>query len=477
MSFAEGYLMGLQLKERRAQEAVRQREWQQQLAAQQEEFKTRQQDAFDDRAMKLWELTLPQHQVTSEGGLVTLPGADVSGPLNLLKQHGQAIGLNTGGIDRMLSGLGPSAAPMQSIGAPSITAIPGPDLSQDPGIQNLLKLVPTEQQAEAKALTESGLKKADLVRGLSGLINKPPTEQTAAEQSRYLGILQKQKLGQPVTAEEKAFTASYEHMKEFAGQAAQQIRIEGLQQMREYPVIDTETGSLQYLNPQVLNQAPAGKYAPVGAGMQAMSRRALIEDIRGGIQNVTSSLKALKTGFSTADRAQLAAALADPSSTLGAYAQSFFRNLGPDQQQYVIDLFSLREQAMAMRSVLGAGTGSEDMRRAIIQTLPGPGTPSADYAQKQLDRFSGVLDRLERGVPNVPLPGGAGARPAPTPTPAAAAPAQATPGQAAPDTAGKPPSKFHFSKSAWRQLHPRASDRQLQSAVQDAQDKGYDVAE
>src|SRR6516165_7078552 len=43
MSFAEGYLMGLQLKERRAQEAVRQREWQQQLAAQQEEFKTRQQ--------------------------------------------------------------------------------------------------------------------------------------------------------------------------------------------------------------------------------------------------------------------------------------------------------------------------------------------------------------------------------------------------------------------------------------------------
>jgi len=61
----------------------------------------------------------------------------------------------------------------------------------------------------------------------------------------------------------------------------------------------------------------------------------------------------------------------------------------------------LTENAMAMRSVLGAGQGSEDLRNAIIRTLPGVMSPDKKYAQKQLDLFEKTLDRLKKGVPQM----------------------------------------------------------------------------
>ena len=38
-----------------------------------------------------------------------------------------------------------------------------------------------------------------------------------------------------------------------------------------------------------------------------------------------------------------------------------------------------------------------------MATIPGPATPNKAYASKQLDTFEKVLNRLERGVPKVPL--------------------------------------------------------------------------
>ena len=58
---------------------------------------------------------------------------------------------------------------------------------------------------------------------------------------------------------------------------------------------------------------------------------------------------------------------------------------------------------MAMRSVLGAGQGSEGLKNAIVATLPGPRTPTREYAAKQLDAFERALDRLSRSIPKVKL--------------------------------------------------------------------------
>jgi len=173
---------------------------------------------------------------------------------------------------------------------------------------------------------------------------------------------------------------------------------------KEFAALDTQNGNRPvYVTPQQMAADPA-RYMPAPAGAQALGREALITDIKGSITNLQDSISRLDQGFTTTQRAALAAAIADPQGTMGQFIQSIAREpLSPAQQDYVIDLFQLREQAMAMRSVLGAGQGSEDLRRAIVQTLPGPGTPSADFGKKQLDRFMQVVNRLERGVPNAPL--------------------------------------------------------------------------
>lgn len=143
--------------------------------------------------------------------------------------------------------------------------------------------------------------------------------------------------------------------------------------------------------------------ASASTAPQAMGRQALINDIRGGIQTTKQAAEKLDKSFDAGSRALLAAGLADPTTTSMQFFQSIPRgSLTEAQENYIIQLFQLREQAMAMRSVLGAGQGSEDLRRAILSTIPGPGTPSASYALKQLDAFERVLGRLEKGVVTLP---------------------------------------------------------------------------
>ncbi len=157
--------------------------------------------------------------------------------------------------------------------------------------------------------------------------------------------------------------------------------------------------------PQFVKDNPQAVQTTPGATVQAMGRQALISDIRRAANNVRGNLTVLDSGLF--DRAALGAALADPNSTVGQFLQSFPRAAEDDKtQQFVSDLYSLREQAMAMRSVLGAGQGSEDLRRAILQTLPGVGSPSSGFGEKQINNLIQALDTLEKGVPKAPQRGG-----------------------------------------------------------------------
>jgi hypothetical protein len=183
------------------------------------------------------------------------------------------------------------------------------------------------------------------------------------------------------------------------------IRVEGFNQSRQYPVIDTQNNNqLTMVNSNDLNSNP-GRYAPAGEGGKALNKTALIEDIRGNVQAVRGSLQNMPE-FSPTMRAQVAVALKsrDPKSAVSSLVGSeAAKTMTPEQQDYLINTALLVENAMAMRSVLGAGQGSEDLRSAITATIPGPTTPSKGYASKQLDAFEQVLNRLERGIPNVPL--------------------------------------------------------------------------
>lgn len=230
--------------------------------------------------------------------------------------------------------------------------------------------------------------------------------------NRYLDILSRQAQGQPISAADAAFAKSYAKMKTLGATAGATIRVEGMNQSRQYPVIDTQNNNqLVMVNASDLNANP-GRYAPAGQGAQALSKTALIEDIRGNVQAVRQSLQNMPE-FSPTMRAQIAVALKsrDPRSAISSLVGSeAAKTMTPQQQDYLINTALLTENAMAMRSVLGAGQGSEDLRSAITATIPGPTTPTKGYASKQLDAFEQVLDRLERGVPNVPLANGNGGK-------------------------------------------------------------------
>jgi hypothetical protein len=187
--------------------------------------------------------------------------------------------------------------------------------------------------------------------------------------------------------------------------SAASIRIEGMNTAREYPVIDTQTGNLVMANAETINASP-GRYQPAGEGGKNMQRQALINDIRTAAESVKKNIGQFDAGVW--DKLKIGSSLADPNTTSESLLQSIPRGSLNDQQiQLVNDLFTLRENAMAMRSVLGAGQGSEDVRRAILNTLPGPSTPSGKFGTAQIDNLLKTLERVEKGLPtNTPQRGG-----------------------------------------------------------------------
>jgi hypothetical protein len=186
-------------------------------------------------------------------------------------------------------------------------------------------------------------------------------------------------------------------------------RGEGYAKARTVQVLDTKNGNAPiYISAADVikaNQEEPGRYIAATQGAKALTRTALIEDIHGTINNVRESMQAMPD-FTAGQRAKIAIVMRDPNtqSALSTFlAGSYGQTLTPDQQNYLIDLAQLKENAMAMRSVLGAGQGSDDLRKAITATLPGPATPNKEYGLKQLDKFEQVLNRLSKGIPQVPL--------------------------------------------------------------------------
>jgi hypothetical protein len=213
------------------------------------------------------------------------------------------------------------------------------------------------------------------------------------------------------TPEEQSYLKGYDQYIQKNKIAPVQVRNEGMQAAREYAIIDPKTQQLRYATPAEIKQMNSGdgSNAPVPAaqGTQAMNKEALIEDIRGGSRQVRESLNSMgDADMNFPNRALIAGALKsrDPRGAVSALIAGELKgSLNDKQQDYLINVANLSENAMAMRSVLGAGQGSEDLRQAILATIPSGQTPTKEYGLKQLDTFEKTLTRLERGVPNVPL--------------------------------------------------------------------------
>jgi hypothetical protein len=201
-------------------------------------------------------------------------------------------------------------------------------------------------------------------------------------------------------------SAAWHKLKREEAAAAGETRGAAFAKSRPVNVLDTYNGNRPITVSLADVQANPERYITAGGGEKALNKTALVEDIRGNITNTRNSLKSLKTEFTATQRAQIAYVLksADTKSAISSFMQgSVASTLTPDQVDYVTDLFQLHENGMAMRSVLGAGQGSDELRAAIRATIPGGNTPTRAYAGKQLDKFEQVLNRLSAGIPKVSL--------------------------------------------------------------------------
>lgn len=201
-----------------------------------------------------------------------------------------------------------------------------------------------------------------------------------------------------------------------ASGAAATIRVEGFGNIRLSPMLDTRTNQLVTMNANEINEAnrvEPGRFVSSAPAMTTISKDSLFKDINYNIRKAKEAVSAMDT-FSPETRAQLALALKDPDpkSAIGAFMTGAAgTTMTPQQEDLVIALRQLSENAMAMRSIAGMGQGSDTMRAAIQATLPSARTPTKGYALKQLQQMENVVGNLRQGVPKL---GNAPAEPAAT---------------------------------------------------------------
>lgn len=127
---------------------------------------------------------------------------------------------------------------------------------------------------------------------------------------------------------------------------------------------------------------------------------AQLNDAQGAITATGNTLKTLYASGSSLNNPNVAAALANPEWTVTQLLQGVAaKSLTPAETDAVIAIKSARENIQGMRKAAGGGLSNEQVNRLEAQ-LPGPNTPNAEYAAKQLQFLNQTLLRLSTGVPH-----------------------------------------------------------------------------
>jgi hypothetical protein len=165
-----------------------------------------------------------------------------------------------------------------------------------------------------------------------------------------------------------------------------------------------KAGQLAFVTQKEAGATP-GKFAPVAAGDKAMATQARFGEIQAAMDGVTKAIDGLgDQGFDTKTRAKLAAVMRspDPNSAISTFMNSeAATTLSGPQSEYVQWLASLSESALNLATLSGQRGGSDKVRNAISNMLPGPGTPSAKYAKGQLSKLQTEYNALIKGVPSL----------------------------------------------------------------------------
>jgi hypothetical protein len=186
---------------------------------------------------------------------------------------------------------------------------------------------------------------------------------------------------------------------------ASKIRAESYMKSRMQVVYDAKNNYAPRLrNAEQINAEP-DRWLPAVATQKILDKTALLADMFGTIDNIRNAVKKIPD-FDQVTATQMSEMLRHTTDKewFGANIQmAVGKTLTPDQADYLIALAQLRENSLAVRSILNAGPGSDQLRDAILATLPRAGTPNKMMAIKYIDAYEETLKRLGRGIPPLPL--------------------------------------------------------------------------
>jgi hypothetical protein len=129
---------------------------------------------------------------------------------------------------------------------------------------------------------------------------------------------------------------------------------------------------------------------------------AQFNDVLGATDNIEKVAQDLVSKGRKLNDPRVAAAIADPKSTAGQWAQGEFANSGltPEERNYVIAVKGYKENLQALRKSAGGGVSDAQVNR-LMEMAPGAQTPDIDYLKRQTGQIRLMAGRLSKGIPNV----------------------------------------------------------------------------
>jgi hypothetical protein len=126
---------------------------------------------------------------------------------------------------------------------------------------------------------------------------------------------------------------------------------------------------------------------------------AQFNDVLGATDAIEQAATALVNAGGKLNSPSVAAALADPDTTAGQWAQGAFANSGlsPVERNYVIQVKGFRENLQSLRKSAGGGISDAQVEK-LMQMAPGASTPDLDYLKRQTGQIKALRARLAKGV-------------------------------------------------------------------------------
>lgn len=174
-----------------------------------------------------------------------------------------------------------------------------------------------------------------------------------------------------------------------------------------HDVVDKDTGEVGEVSAIDMARNP-GKYSGASEQEKVSARDAVHESLNTNFAALGKSLDKLPNGLDTETQALLKKSVetGDPGLTETLIVNKFKAGAPDEVLQYLTDVKAMQEDIMTLRSVGGMGQGSDSMRHAMVNLIPGPGTGSVREAKMQISAAKRTSEALFSGRPESRLPTG-----------------------------------------------------------------------